>query len=392
MEEERETICRIVRADSLDSLFPLLDGYGKVWIVCDENVWDRVGRPIAERLAVEPISLRGVYMSSGKFLGGSLIDAREENKTMATVETIVGDMLESGADRSVLVLGIGGGITTDIAGFAASIYKRGVRFAFVPTTLLAQVDAAIGGKNGVNFHSFKNMLGIIRQPEFTYVYPEPLRTLSREALLSGVSEMLKTFIIADSEAYGNAVTVLKEWTGRLGVKPCDATDGSALAGADSLGFGSHEAGIGRLAARAAEIKASIVERDPEEHGLRRVLNLGHTFAHAIETLSGGKWAHGLAVAIGIVAAARLAERLSGKMTDAEGRAFVCEDGLSSRLEADFRDIGLPTECPFGMMEMSAVISKDKKADGNRINFILPTEIGSVKTVRLDIVTLTEKGI
>ena len=382
----RETICRIVRADSLEPLFPLLEGYGKVWLVCDCNVWDLVGRPVAEGLASELLNSCGGFVGIGKLLGVSLIAATEENKTMEVVETIVGDMLESGADRSVLVLGIGGGITTDIAGFAASIYKRGVRFAFVPTTLLAQVDAAIGGKNGVNFRSFKNMLGIIRQPEFTYVCPEPLGTLSRDTLLSGVSEMLKTFIIADSEAYGEAVTVLKASTAHSGASFGEASDGSAPA--ETGGLGIHEAEIGRLAAMAAEIKASIVDRDPQEHGLRRVLNLGHTFAHAIETLSGGKWAHGQAVAAGIVAAARLAERLSGKVTDTEGMIFSCRNGLSSRIEADFRDIGLPTECPFGMKEMSAVISKDKKAEGSRINFILPTEIGSVKAVKLDIVTLT----
>ena len=384
----RETVCRIVRADSLGPLFPLLEGYGEVWIVCDGNVWDSVGRPVADGLAGEPMNSYAGFVGRGKLLGVSLIDADERNKTMATVEAIAGDMLESGVDCGALVLGIGGGLTTDIAGFAASIYKRGVRFAFVPTTLLAQVDAAIGGKNGVNFRSFKNMLGIIRQPEFTYVCPEPLRTLSRETLLSGVSEMLKTFIIADSEAYGEAVTVLKTSAAHSGVRFGEASDGSALAETGGFGFGIHEAEIGRLAARAAEIKASIVERDPEEHGLRRILNLGHTFAHAIETLSGGKWAHGQAVAVGVVAAARLAERLSGKVTDTDGMAFFCRDGLSSRLEADFRDIGLPTECPFGMKEMSAVISKDKKAEGSRINFILPTKIGSVKTVKLDIVTLT----
>ncbi len=388
MKEERETICRIVRADSLEPLFPLLDGYGAVWIVCDCTVWDSVGRLVAERLAGEPLSSCGRSAGMGKLLGISLIDASEENKTMATIEGIAGDMLELGADRSALVLGIGGGITTDIAGFVASIYKRGVRFAFVPTTLLAQVDAAVGGKNGVNFRSFKNMLGIIRQPEFTYIYPEPLHTLPHAAFLCGIAEMLKTFIIADSEAYGAAATLLRAGRVHSGVMPGDASGGSAPAETGGSGIGIHEADIGRLAARAAEIKASIVERDPQEHGLRRVLNLGHTFAHAIETLSCGKWPHGMAVAVGIVAAARLAERLSGKVTDNDGMAFSCQNGLSSRIEADFRDIGLPTECPFGMREMSEVMSKDKKAEGNRINFILPTAIGTVRIVKLDIMTLT----
>lgn len=366
--------CRIVRAEGLDPLFPLLEDFGTVWIVCDRNVWEQVGNPVSERL-------RGGYADSGdglsacnKLLGVSIIDATEANKTMVMVESVIGDMLEAGADRNVLVLGIGGGITTDLAGFAASIYKRGVRFAFVPTTLLAQVDAAIGGKNGVNFRSYKNMIGVIRQPEFTYIYNESLKTLPQRAFLSGVAELLKTFIIADADAYNDVVGRLKAWK----AKELDADCSVEKEGSRSIPK------IGDLAARAAEIKASIVEQDPEEHGLRRVLNLGHTFAHAIEKLSSGRWSHGEAVAVGIILAARLAESLSDKVTDSEGLPFICEEGLSARLERDFATVGLPTESPYTLKEMSDAISKDKKAEGNKINFILPTRIGSVKIVKINI--------
>ena len=369
--------CRIVRAEGLDPLFPLLEDFGTVWIVCDRNVWEQVGSPVSERL-------RGGHADSGdglsacnKLLGVSIIDATEANKTMVTVESVVGDMLEAGADRSVLVLGIGGGIITDLAGFAASIYKRGVRFAFVPTTLLAQVDAAIGGKNGVNFRSYKNMIGVIRQPEFTYIYNESLKALPQRAFLSGVAELLKTFIIADADAYNDVVGRLKAWK----ANELDADCSAEKEGGRSMPE------IGDLAARAAEIKASIVEQDPEEHGLRRVLNLGHTFAHAIEKLSSGRWSHGEAVAVGIILAARLAESLSDKVTDSEGLPFICEEGLSARLERDFATIGLPTESPYTLKEMSDAISKDKKAEGNKINFILPERIGSVKTVKLDLMEL-----
>ena len=340
-------------------------------------MWEQVGRPVLERL-------RGGYADSGdglsacnKLLGVSIIDASETNKTMVTVESVIGDMLEAGADRNVLVLGIGGGITTDLAGFVASIYKRGVRFAFVPTTLLAQVDAAIGGKNGVNFRSYKNMIGVIRQPEFTYIYNESLKTLPQRAFLSGVAELLKTFIIADADAYNDVVGRLKAWK----ANELDAGCSAEKEGGRSIPE------IGDLAARAAEIKASIVEQDPEEHGLRRVLNLGHTFAHAIEKLSSGSWSHGEAVAVGIILAARLAESLSDKVTDSEGLPFICEEGLSARLERDFATIGLPTESPYTLKEMSDAISKDKKAEGNKINFILPERIGSVKTVKLDLMEL-----
>lgn len=366
--------CRIVRAEGLDPFFPLLEDFGTVWIVCDRNVWEQVGSPVSERL-------RGGHANSGdglsvcnKLLGVSIIDASEVNKTMETVESVVGDMLEAGADRNVLVLGIGGGITTDLAGFVASIYKRGVRFAFVPTTLLAQVDAAIGGKNGVNFRSYKNMIGVIRQPEFTYIYNESLKTLPQRAFLSGVAELLKTFIIADADAYNDVVGRLKAWKAN---EP-DADCSSEKDGGRSIPE------IGDLAARAAEIKASIVEQDPEEHGLRRVLNLGHTFAHAIEKLSSGRWSHGEAVAVGIILAARLAESLSDKVTDSDGLPFICEEGLRTRLERDFKAIGLPTECPYALKEMSDAMSKDKKAEGDRINFILPAKIGSVKIVKINI--------
>lgn len=366
--------CRIVRAEGLGPLFPLLEDFGTVWIVCDRNVWEQVGSPVSE-------GLRGGHANSGdglsvcnKLLGVSIIDASEANKTMETVESVVGNMLEAGADRNVLVLGIGGGITTDLAGFVASIYKRGVRFAFVPTTLLAQVDAAIGGKNGVNFRSYKNMIGVIRQPEFTYIYNESLKTLPQRAFLSGVAELLKTFIIADADAYNDVVGRLKAWK----ANELDAACSSEKDGGRSIPE------IGDLAARAAEIKASIVEQDPEEHGLRRVLNLGHTFAHAIEKLSSGRWSHGEAVAVGIILASRLAESLSDKVTDSDGLPFICEEGLRARLERDFKAIGLPTECPYTLKEMSDAMSKDKKAEGNRINFILPTRIGSVKIVKIDI--------
>lgn len=356
-----DTICRIVRAESLEPLFPMLEGFGRVWIVCDRNVWGSVGEKICGGLSGTDGPGRG------RLSGVSLIDATEENKTLATVESIVGEMLEKGADRNVLLLGVGGGITTDIAGFAASVYKRGVRFAFVPTTLLAQVDAAIGGKNGVNFHSYKNMLGVIRQPEFTYIYNGPLKTLSREAFLSGVAELLKTFIIADADAYGEALRRLQAWNGTCG------------AGA-TVGYPE----IGDLAGRAAEIKAEIVRQDPDEHGLRRVLNFGHTFAHAVEKLSGGKWAHGLAVSAGMVMAASLAEKMDGTAICSDGETFVCEHGLAARLENDFRSIGLPTQCPYGTAEMAEAMSRDKKAEDGKVNFVLPQRIGSVKTVKLSL--------
>ncbi|MDE7127017.1 MAG: 3-dehydroquinate synthase, partial [Bacteroidales bacterium] len=138
------------------------------------------------------------------------VEATEQAKNMETVLGICSWLMDCDAGRDALVLAIGGGITTDMAGFAASVYKRGVRFAYVPTTLLAQVDASVGGKTGVNFKQYKNMLGVIRQPEFTYVDIRLLGSLPYRDFLSGAAEMLKTFIIEDNGNYEASVGMLKE--------------------------------------------------------------------------------------------------------------------------------------------------------------------------------------
>ena len=303
----------------------------RVFVVCDRNV-----RELAERIGFEA---DGIFE----------LDATESNKDFSTVVEINRWLMEQGADRNALVLGIGGGITTDMTGFAASVYKRGVRFAFIPTTLLSQVDAAIGGKNGVNLDSYKNMIGVIRQPEAVFICPEPLETLPYRQIVSGASELLKTFIIDNSKGlYEEAVKTL-----------------SAIrqAGGDISGYSQS---LNTLIAEAAMIKAGIAGRDTFEKGERRLLNLGHTFAHAIEKLSGEKIPHGEAVSIGIVLAARLAGKL--------GLAETC---LSDRLESDFKACGMPVICPFEVGELTGAMRKDKKAEGNIIHFILPSGIGDV---------------
>ena len=223
----------------------------QLFIVCDRNV-----RNLAEKIGIE---------SDGVFE----IDATEDTKDISTVVEINRWLMDKGADRNALLLGIGGGITTDITGFAASVYKRGIRFAFVPTTLLSQVDAAIGGKNGVNLDSFKNMIGVIRQPEAVFICPEPLDTLPYTQIVSGAAELLKTFIIDNSKGlYEKAVETLS---------------GIREAGGNLSGY---SVSLNTLIAEAALVKAGIAGRDPFEKGERRLLNLGHTFAHAIEKLSG----------------------------------------------------------------------------------------------------------
>ena len=304
-----------------------------VFIVSDRNVRAWVGRT--------GIKAKGILE----------IDAGEDTKSFGTVTDICRWLMELGADRNSILVGIGGGVTTDITGFAASVYKRGVRFAFVPTTLLSQVDAAIGGKNGVNLDSFKNMMGVIRQPDAVFVCPEPLETLPYTQIVSGAAELLKTFIIDNSNGlYEKAVETLA---------------GVNKAGGKLEGYSKS---LGLLISEAAAIKGGIAGRDPFEKGERRLLNLGHTFAHAIEKESGESVSHGNAVSMGIVLSARLAEKTG-----------IAEKGLAARLEADFKACGMPTACPFGIERLTAAMRKDKKAEGGLVHFVLPFKVGHVET-------------
>ena len=317
---------RVVGDAGLTEIAPLLAGEPEVFVVYDENASWVAGEVIA--------AVPGVR-------GSIAIEATEEEKSMETVLLITRSLLEAGASRKALVLAIGGGITTDLAGFAASIYKRGVRYANVPTTLLAQVDAAIGGKTGVNFDAYKNMLGVIVQPVFTFVCAEALRTLPRRDFLSGAAELLKTFIIEnEDDHYARAI----QWLS------ADGADGQELILA------------------AAAVKAGIVSRDPYEAGERRKLNLGHTFAHAIEheaRLREEDITHGEAVAMGMVLAARLSDRLG------------ISAGLEARLTADFAAVGLPVACPYPLTALAGAMDKDKKAESGLVHFVLAERIGSV---------------
>ena len=310
-----------------------LAGEKEIYIVHDVNVAN-VAASVARALP------------AGVVRGITGIVTSEELKTMDTAVKLAEKFLEADLSRGALVLAIGGGITTDIAGFAASMYKRGIRYANIPTTLLAQVDAAIGGKTGVNLHGYKNMLGAFHMPEFTFLTASVLETLPEKELRCGLAEMLKTFLIGDADAYARAVS--------------SGFSANNLDGQDK----------NDLIFRAASIKADIVCRDPLEHGERAVLNLGHTFGHAIEHCSGGSIAHGEAVGMGIILAAKLSEGLG-----------IAEKGLAAGLEKDFQRVGLETTCPYGIDELTAAMKKDKK-DGR---FILLKGIGQpiITTVKED---------
>ncbi len=321
----------------------------RVYIIYDSNV-DKFARRIED-----------IWEKEGKtnVCGRLSIIADEEHKTLSSVERICSFLLANGADRDDSIVAIGGGVTSDICGLAAGIYKRGISVINVPTTFLAQVDAAFGGKNGVNLDSVKNALGLIRLPDAVCSYPEPLRTLSPAQFRSGLAEMLKTFIIFDRTAYGKAIEVftkLQEAGYRGDILETELTE------------------IFELGKEAAAYKEAIVREDLNDHGRRHLLNLGHTFAHAIEWYQSRNcirhFSHGEAVAIGMVAAAKIAVYLG-----------LSQEGFPLRLEDDFRHCGLPVELPCDVRNLLPAITKDKKIEGGEIDFVLPEDIGKVELRR-----------
>lgn len=375
--------CKIYSGQKITDVAGYLKGYPAVFVVADRQVRSSAAQVVK---AHEEQKLEGTLPHPSNLL---LLDVSEENKSMSTVLEICKWLMDNDAGRNALLLAIGGGITTDMAGFAASIYKRGIRFAYVPTTFLSQVDAAIGGKTGVNFENYKNILGVIRQPEFTYICPEVLGTLPYRDFLSGAAELLKTFIIDNTgDNYEKAVEVLSEIHGSVDRKQAIA---------------SHLAEIEDLAAAAAKVKAGIVERDEFECGERRKLNLGHTFAHAIESVSMSRHngsmsghngaesgvTHGEAVAMGMIMAAKASEWYYNLASESPSRreniagqndTATSEGGesLSSRLARDFSRCGLPTECPFLPESLSGAMKKDKKAENGIVHFVLIRAIGDVR--------------
>lgn len=352
-------ICRIYSGRKAEGVAEYLREYPAVYIITDKNT-ENFAAAVAKSL---PENFRGTFT----------LEADELGKTMDNILKICAWLLENHADRNAMLLGIGGGITTDMTGFTASIYKRGIRFAYLPTTFLAQVDAAIGGKTGVNFENYKNILGVIRQPEFTYVCPEVLGTLTYRDFLSGAAELVKTFIIDDSgDNYEKAVTIL-----------------SAIHDADdhTSAIASHHAELEELIAAAAKVKAGVVERDEFEMGERRKLNLGHTFAHAIEWEAHNREqsmgevnagvhgiSHGEAVAMGIIMAAEASEYY---YADDKSQPVIVQ-GLAKKLTEDFRRCGLPVECPYPITTLAEAMKKDKKSENGIVHFILIRAIGDVR--------------
>lgn len=280
------------------------------------------------------------------------IGSGEKVKTLETVREIYQRLTEIEADRSSFIVGIGGGVVCDITGFVASTYMRGVDFGFVSTTLLSQVDASVGGKNGVNLGGYKNMVGVFNQPEFVICDLNLLKTLPEKELLSGFAEIVKHAVIGDPELF------------------------SYLEANYERGLSLDTEVIQRLVCDSIVIKSSIVNRDEKETGERRKLNFGHTFGHAIEKTAG--ISHGEAVSAGMVIASELSKK-RGYLSPEEAEKIVT---LLKKLK-------LPYRIQIDHSGVLDALKKDKKRNGISIHFVLLKALGNAFVEEISINELGE---
>ncbi len=275
-----------------------------------------------------------------------VIKAGESYKIQQTVDSIIDQLLRMEADRKTFLIGVGGGVVTDITGFVASIYMRGLKFGFVPSTLLAMVDASIGGKNGIDIGPYKNLVGLIRQPDFLLYDISLLKSLPREEWANGFAEIIKHASIRNARLFSE----LEQ--NKPGFYQKDKT------------------ALLKLIRANVKIKSEIVQKDEFENGERRLLNFGHTVGHAIEKLYG--LSHGRAISIGMVAAALLSEQFT-----------VFKD--TTRLVGVLQKYGLPTSSDFDSKKIFKVLRMDKKRVNKSMNYVMLRKIGQaiVKTIPMD---------
>ena len=307
-------------------------------VVTDDNVGPLYGQQV--QAALDGAGFRPVMVT---------VPAGEATKCLRVASQLIDRLVSEQADRRSVVLGLGGGVVGDLAGFVAATYARGIAFAQVPTTLLAMVDASVGGKVAVDHPRAKNMIGAFHQPVMVTCDLNTLQTLSLREYRCGVAEAVKHGVILDEELF-------------------DYMQSHAAALADR-----HAEAVRHIVAESCRIKADVVAKDEQElSGLRAKLNYGHTFAHALETADGyGGIHHGEAVAIGMICAAHLAERLGMVAT-----------GVNERQRSLWELLGLPTRIPAHLLaaDLVAIMRRDKKARAGRLRLILPTRLGNVEMV------------
>lgn len=263
----------------------------------------------------------------------------ENNKQLESVQSILNQLLEFGADRNSLLLAVGGGVVGDMGGLAASLYMRGISFGYVPTTLLAMTDASIGGKTAVNLGPWKNIIGTFTQPEFVYILPQFLATQSDRDFCSGMAEIIKHAFIGIPEA----ISYIRESHQEIWSRKSET--------------------LFSLIRQSVLYKSAVVEQDEKELGLRAILNFGHTFGHAIE--EEGRYTHGESVALGMMLAARISE-------------IHCElsPAVTQELKSLLQSFSLPVDDFPSSVQLIHNIRKDKKKSGNHIRFVYLTSLGN----------------
>ncbi len=306
----------LIEAGLLQNINSLLDDFQlnrKVAIITNPTVARFHGEALARRLPNATL----ITMPDG-----------EQYKSIDTLAQIYTNLMDAGLDRSGTVIALGGGVVGDTAGFAAATYMRGVRLVQIPTTLLSMVDSSVGGKVGIDLPQGKNLAGAFKQPVKVLIDPDVLKTLPESEWRCGMGEVIKHGLLADEGLLNSAL-----W------KPERAAE---------------------LVRRAVQVKVDVVQQDPYEKNIRAHLNLGHTFAHAIEQVSGYRWAHGEAVGFGQIAAARLSYALN-----------LCDADLPERVEAIIMKVGLPHRLNgLDAESIYSAMATDKKRQSGRIRFVL----------------------
>jgi 3-dehydroquinate synthase len=306
-------------------------GVAKTIFITDENVFAAHGKQFKNRNII-------------------VLKAGEEYKIQATVDSVIEQLIEMEADRKTVLIGVGGGVVTDITGYVASIYMRGIVFGFVPTSLLAMVDASIGGKNGIDVGVYKNMVGVIRQPSILLFDPSLLQTLPDDEWRNGFAEIIKHASIKDG-------TMFRQ-----------------LEQNDLKFYQKKKKELSALVQRNALLKTRVVQQDEFEQGDRKLLNFGHTLGHALENQY--DLSHGQAISIGMAYASKLSQKLAGLQN-------------ADRVTGLLSKYGLPTFTEFDRDKVINVLKMDKKKTKDSINFILLEKIGKAFIKEISIQQLYE---
>ena len=303
-------------------------------LVTDSNVASLYADMLEERLTASSFSVTRHVFPAG-----------EEHKNMETLTGILEALADTGLTRTDLVVALGGGVTGDMAGLAASLYLRGVRYVQIPTTLLAAVDSSVGGKTAIDFAGRKNIVGAFYQPSLVLCDTDTFHTLTPEITRDGLSESIKYGVICDASLFSR-------------FESKDMPD------------------VDEIVTRCVAIKGNIVAQDEHDTGLRQLLNFGHTPGHAIEACSGYGVSHGHAVAVGMLIMARAASRMG-----------ICTDDTALRLEQVLHNFGLPVTTPYRATELAAAALADTKRKGNEVTLVVPEKMGKCVLHRIPVTEL-----